>query len=260
MRPAGDHGVPMRERQALRRREEVLELGEQHVRRRPELEREPRVQHVGGRQAVVDPPAGRPDRPGHDVDEGGDVVARHGLAFGHGLDRERRAFPAGGGVLGGNHAQLRPRLHGQELDLEPVRQPGPVRPDRLDLGEAVARDHSRRPSARSILELPERRLDRLVAEGHDLGGEDGRVHGRVDADRGDRDARGHLRRDRERLVAHHLRRRRRRGPRSPGGSSAPRPRPRGGPTSRWSTRRPGARARPPSARTRPPGRASATRT
>src|SRR4029077_13429774 len=92
----------------------------------------------------------------HDVDEGGDVVARDALALVHGLDRERCALATRPGVRLRDHAQLGPRLDGEELDLEPVRHPGTVRPHVGDLGHLVARDHSLRPSARSSLNFHRR--------------------------------------------------------------------------------------------------------
>src|SRR5204863_9830292 len=47
-------------------------------------------------------------------------------------------------------------LDREELDLEPVRHPGTVRPHVGDLGYLVARDHSLRPSARSSLNFQRR--------------------------------------------------------------------------------------------------------
>ena len=53
-----------------------------------QLQRERRVEHVGGGQAVVDPAAVLADRGGDDVDEGGDVVVGDPLPLVDRLDRE----------------------------------------------------------------------------------------------------------------------------------------------------------------------------
>ena len=148
----------------------------------------------------MDPSARRADRGGHDVDEGGDVVAGHRLALRHGLDRERCALTAGRGVLRRDHAELGERFHREQFDLEPVREACLVRPHCLHLGEAVARDHSLRPSARSSLNFQSVAWIVLVAEADDLRREDRGVHGRVHPDGRDRDAGGHLGGDRERFV------------------------------------------------------------
>ena len=55
-----------------------------------QLQRERRVEHVGGGEPVVDPAPVLADRGGDDVDEGGDVVVGDPLALLDRLDRERR--------------------------------------------------------------------------------------------------------------------------------------------------------------------------
>ena len=122
VRPAGHHGVAMVQRESLGRAEQTLELHEQHVGGGAKLQREAGVDDVGRREPEVHPAPRRPDRGGHDVDEGGDVVAGHGLALRHGLDRERCALTTGRGVLLRDHAELREGFHREKFDLEPVRE------------------------------------------------------------------------------------------------------------------------------------------
>ncbi len=78
------------------------------------------------------------DRFLHDVDERSDVMVDDGLPFGDAPDE-------GGIYLGGalaarrrvrkwNHAELRPCLHSQKLDLEPYAEARLVGEDRRHLG------------------------------------------------------------------------------------------------------------------------------
>ena len=111
---------------------------EDRLARSPQLERERRVEHVGGGQPVVDPAPGGPGRFREHVDEGGDVVVGDGLALAHRLDRERRG--ADGVEVGGAGALLE-RLGGGDLDVAPRRHPRLVGPDGAELGTRVAGDH-----------------------------------------------------------------------------------------------------------------------
>ena len=79
-------------------------------------------------------------------------------------------------------------------------------------GTSYAVDHSFRPSARSSLNFQSLACTSSSPDPEDLGREDRGVHRGVDPDRRDRHARRHLRGDRKRLVADHLRRRRDRDP------------------------------------------------
>ena len=134
---AADHGDvaqppgPVRDRLfELRRRVDEQRGGS------GEREGEGGVDHVGGRQPVVDPPPGRlADPAGHDVDEGGHVVvgdALPGLDLGHvgGGDHAGGALLDGGDVGGGDGAEQRPRLHGEDLDLQHGGEAGLVAPQR----------------------------------------------------------------------------------------------------------------------------------
>jgi hypothetical protein len=104
----------------------------------PQLQRERRVQDVGGREAEVDPASGRPRRGGEDVDERGHVVVGDALALLDGLDGE------GGGADGLELGLGRPveRLRGGDLDVAPGRHAGFVGPDGAELGARVAGDHA----------------------------------------------------------------------------------------------------------------------
>jgi hypothetical protein len=114
-----------------------------------ELEREGRVDHVGGGEAVMHPPARLAHRAGHDVHEGGHVVIRHPLALLDGVDRERGPVAHGRGVVLGHHPLLRERLHNRELHLQPGLELAPFGPDRAHLGTGVAVDHELRIRAAS---------------------------------------------------------------------------------------------------------------
>src|SRR4051794_795903 len=117
---------------------ELARAREDRLARAAQLERERRVEHVGGRQPVVDPAAGRPGGGGEHVDEGGDVMVRDGLALGDGLDRERRGADRGQFVGRGSVLE---RLGGGDLHVAPRGHARLVRPDGAELGPGVARDH-----------------------------------------------------------------------------------------------------------------------
>ena len=75
------------------------------------------------------------------VDERGDVVIGDALAFVHRVDVEAGALADRARVCLRNHAELRPRLDREDLDLEPRPEARLVREEVGDLGERVARDH-----------------------------------------------------------------------------------------------------------------------
>ena len=108
-----------------------------------QLQRQRRVEHVGGGEAVVDPAPVLADRGGDDVDEGGDVVVGDLLALVDRLDREGGVGPRRLGGLARHHALLGPGLGRRQLDLEPGTPSCLRRPDRPDLGAGVAGDHQR---------------------------------------------------------------------------------------------------------------------
>ena len=199
--------------------------------RRAQLQREPGVEHVARTSCPkwIQRPSGPIEAATTSTNAATSWRVTR-LALEHRLDRERGALAAcarasSGGIVPSS-AQA---STAEELDLEPVREPGLVGPDRGHLGQAVARDQSLRPSARSSLNFQSVACTSGSPIAEDLGGQDGRVHRGVDADGGDGHARGHLGRDREGLVAHHLRRRWRSGRRSRGAPSARRRPRRGGP-------------------------------
>ena len=79
--------------------------GQHDLARLAQLQRQRRVEHVGGGQAVVDPAPVLADRRGDDVDEGGDVVVGDPLALLDRLDREGGVRPR---RLGGLRRARRP--------------------------------------------------------------------------------------------------------------------------------------------------------
>jgi hypothetical protein len=143
VRPSDHHGVPVRQRQALHDREQALEAREQQIGRAAQLKRERGVEHVRRRHAEVHPAPGRPDRGADVLDERGDVVLRHLLELGDAPRIEGRALAHGAGVVLGDPPEARPRLDGEDLDLEPVGQPRLVGPHGGHLGQRVPGDHAR---------------------------------------------------------------------------------------------------------------------
>ena len=112
-----------------------------------DLERQRRVEHVRGRQPVVEPTPGSAEPLGDGVDERGDVVLGPLLDLGHALGRRRHGARAD--LLGGlarDDADLGPAVERRELDLEPAGEPALVRPDALHGRTGVAGDH--RPDSR----------------------------------------------------------------------------------------------------------------
>ena len=166
---------------------------------RPQLQRQPGVEHVGRREPVVDVLGALPHVLGHAAHEGDDVVLGGLLDLVHPVDVE-------GGLrldlldgLLGDLPQPGPGLADGQLDLQPGGHAGLVGPDGRHLGRGVAFDHRAPPSA------PSGRRAGLGAgagqTGHaqDLRGQDGRVAGPVDGHRGHRDARRHLHHGEERV-------------------------------------------------------------
>ena len=92
--------------------DELARAGDDDLAGRPQLQRQRRVEHVGGGQAVVDPAPARAGGGRQHVDEGGDVVVGDALALGDRLDGEaRRADRLE--VLGARALHL---LAGRDLD------------------------------------------------------------------------------------------------------------------------------------------------
>ena len=87
---ADAEGVAVLERPLDQRVAVGAGAGDDDLARPPQLQRQRRVEHVGGGEAVVDPAPVLADRGGDDVDEGGDVVVGHLLALVDRLDREGR--------------------------------------------------------------------------------------------------------------------------------------------------------------------------
>ena len=120
------------------RRDQLAGAGEDDRPGGAELERQRRVEHVGGGEPVMDPAPGLAGRRGEHVDEGGDVVVGDLLALTDRLDRE------GGGrnrleLRGARALQL---LGGCDLDLAPALHPRFVGPEGADLGARVTGDHT----------------------------------------------------------------------------------------------------------------------
>ncbi len=148
---SGHRDVEQLEGAGLEGGHERVEVRQQQVGGAGERGAERRVHHVGGCEPVVDQGAGGgTDAVLHHIDEGGDVVVGDLLAFEHVRDEDvvhRGSLdPARHGVLGRHHAEGGQGLGGQELDLEPEREPRRVAEQRRHVRRCVARDHQRAPS------------------------------------------------------------------------------------------------------------------
>jgi hypothetical protein len=112
--------------------------GQHDLARAADLQPERRVQHVGGRQAEVDPAPGLPGGGAEHVDERGHVVVGDPLALLDGVHRER-------GRADGLEVGLARAVElccGGDLDVAPGGHPGLVGPDGADLWSGVAVDHA----------------------------------------------------------------------------------------------------------------------
>ncbi len=108
------------------------------------------VDDVGGREAVVHPPArGHTDALLHHVDERGDVVVGDLLPLEHGVDGEAGPLADRGGVLLRDHADLGPGFAREYLHLQPGAELGLVGEQRSHLGSGVAGDHGVGPGTPS---------------------------------------------------------------------------------------------------------------
>ena len=107
-----------------------------------DLQRQRRVDDVGGRQAIVKPPPRVAELLGNGVDESRDVVVRQSLDLRDAFRRRRLGF---GGDLGRglrrDDADLRPSFKRGQLDIEPARELALVRPDPGHGRAGVAGDH-----------------------------------------------------------------------------------------------------------------------
>ena len=144
MRAADGRGELVLEGAALERREQRIDVGDENVARPPELHGEAGVEHVGAGEAEMDESRLRADEFGEVGQEGDHVMLGHlfDLVDPRHVelrlvallpDRLRRRFR--------NDADLRHRLRGVGLDLEPDAKARLGRPDGGHLGAGVARDH-----------------------------------------------------------------------------------------------------------------------
>ena len=119
---------------------QLARAGHDRRARPPDLQRERGVEHVGGRQPVVDPAPAGAGGGGQHVDERGHVVVGDRLALLDRLDGEGRA--ADRLEVGGRRPVLE-RLGGRDLDVAPRGHPRLVGPDGAELRPCVAGDHAR---------------------------------------------------------------------------------------------------------------------
>ena len=120
--------------------------GHEQLARPLELQRQPGVHDVGGRQPVVDPAPGRPGGRREDVHERRRVVVEDLLALVDRVDREGRRADRVELLRGGAVLQ---RLRGRDLHVAHRAEARLVGPDGPDLGAGVAGDHKLRMRAAS---------------------------------------------------------------------------------------------------------------
>jgi hypothetical protein len=133
-----DHGV-----------ECAIQAFEQQLAGVAHLQRECRVDDVGGREPVVDPAACGADALRDRVDEGGEVVLRLALELRDALWCRRLGTLADlRDRIGGNCAKLGRRFQCRELHVEPPHELAPFRPDLSHRRSGVARDHRLQSRAR----------------------------------------------------------------------------------------------------------------
>ena len=122
--------------------DQPVELLEEEARRLPHLQRQAGVEDVGRRHPVVQVPGGRADAARHVVEEGGDIVAGPALDLRDPLGVE--------GSFGFDHVEVglrdltrqRPRLGRQDLDAQPVGEPGLLAPDGPHPRPGIPLDHA----------------------------------------------------------------------------------------------------------------------
>jgi hypothetical protein len=107
-----------------------------------DLQRERGVEHVRGRQSVVDPATLGPELLRYRVDERGEIVVGRLLDLRDALGRRRLRVRANGSdVFAWHGTELSPRVQRRQLHLEPARELALLRPDTGHLRTGVAGDH-----------------------------------------------------------------------------------------------------------------------
>jgi len=100
------------------------------------------IDHIGGGQAVVQPPRCRPHALSDVGGKRNDIMARIQLDLANAVDIEFRLGAQLNGSLFGNNAMLGQYIRGRQLHLQPGAKLALVRPDLAHLRAGIARDHS----------------------------------------------------------------------------------------------------------------------
>jgi hypothetical protein len=145
MRTPGAQRARVLARARVERRHQRVGASQDHIASRAQLQRERRVEHVRGGQAVVDPPARLARRRAQHVHERRHVVVGHALAFVDRLHRECRLadrLEIGRRRALSSAQQLGQLLARSHLDPAPDLHASLIRPQTTELVTCVAGDHS----------------------------------------------------------------------------------------------------------------------
>ena len=120
---------------------EFVQILEQDVGRLDHLDREGRIEQIGGGESAMDPAGRFPDMRGDLLEKGDHVVVRALLDLPDILDIELAVLADRLGILLGNDPEFCHALAGKGLDLKPDFQFTLLRPNGAHLGAAVAFNH-----------------------------------------------------------------------------------------------------------------------
>jgi len=146
MGPSRRGGQAVLEGLAAQLVQQVIQGGDQHVQRVPELKPRGRVQHVAAGQPQMDKASRGTDPLRHSGDEGDDVVLRPGLDLPDPIHVESRPLLDLPHRLRRDLPPLGPGPAGGELHRQQPHEAGLFGPDRLHLRRRVPLDHGRSSS------------------------------------------------------------------------------------------------------------------
>jgi hypothetical protein len=140
---AADHrGVPVLDGEPADDLDEARKLGLDDAHRVPQYDGRCRVEHIGAREAVVQPTPLGPELLGHGAEEGDDVVLRLSFDLGRALCVDLAGRPLDPlPVVVRDDALVPQRLHGEQLDAQPERELVLLPEELAQLRQGVPIDH-----------------------------------------------------------------------------------------------------------------------